>query len=181
MRYQGSEAYQVVSTETRRESRPERRAASFEVVSGGGLDAQARRGVSSQFVSRVRTVVLVAAVFIVLGLVRVSLTAATVSVLSANETLKEQISETQDANADLKIARSVLSSNSRITRIATQNLGMVLPTTTETLTVGAAAATDDAASADAGATDSADAQAPAQADGEAVPADGAGATQGPVA
>ena len=178
MRYQGSEAYQVVSTETRRERRSQERAASFEVVSGGGLDARARRGVSAQFVARVRVAVLVAAVLVALGLVRVSLTAATVSVLSDNETLKAQISDVETSNADLKISRSVLSSNSRITRIATQNLGMVLPESYETVTAAQPGAADassdaaaDAAAAGAAATD-------AQADGDGVPAADADASQG---
>ena len=178
MRYQGSEAYQVVSTETRRERRAEERAASFEVVSGGGLDARARRGVSRQFVAHVRLAVLVAAVFVVLGLARVSLTAATVGVLSANEDLKAQISETQDANADLKISCSVLSSNSRISRIATQNLGMVLPESYETVTAAQPGAAD--ADADAATTEADPAAADAQADGDGVPSADADATQGPV-
>lgn len=159
MRYQGSVAYQADNATTRRERNVVERAASFEVVSGGGLDAQARRGVSRQFVSRVRAVVALAAVLLVLGVARVALTSATVAVLTANESLKTEISETETANGELKIARSVLSSNSRITRIATQNLGMVMPTTYETVTVSDSS--DSSGSSDATST---------QADGDAVPA-----------
>ena len=105
----------------------ERPATSFEVVSGGGLDAQARRGVSHEFLARARTVAAVALFLFVLGLARVALSAATVSVLQANSDLTSQISEAQTLSSNLKIERSVLSSNARISRIATQNYGMVLP------------------------------------------------------
>lgn len=169
MRYQGSVAYQAEGTATRRERNVSERAASFEVVSGGGLDAQARRGVSQQFVARVRAVVAVAAVLLVLGAARVAISSATVAMLTANEGLKTEISETETANGELKIARSVLSSNSRITRIATQNLGMVTPTSYEVLTVAPSA--DDADDA---------AQADAQPDGDAVPTDDAAATAEPL-
>ena len=100
---------------------------SFEVVSGGGLDARARAGVSPAFVARVRAVVAVAAVLIVLGMGRVALSAATVTLMQSNATLNEQISEAQTSNEELMIERSVLSGNARITRIATQNYGMALP------------------------------------------------------
>ena len=118
MRYQGSEAYKLDWAERRRERREAQSAPSFEVVSGGGLDARARAGVSPQFVARVRAVVLVAAALIVLGI--------TVSLLSANSELSAQVEETQSFNEQLRIQRSALASNSRISRIATQNYGMVL-------------------------------------------------------
>ena len=126
MRYQGSEAYKLDWAERRRERREAQSAPSFEVVSGGGLDARARAGVSPQFVARVRAVVLVAAALIVLGMARVALSSATVSLLSANSELSAQVEETQSINEQLRIQRSALASNSRISRIATQNYGMVL-------------------------------------------------------
>lgn len=128
MRYEGSEAYYVDGTERRRE-RPEgevRR--SFEVVSGGGLDARVRAGITPTFLARVRTVLVVAAVLIVVGMVRVALSSATVSLLQSNVDLSTRIEDAQALNNKLRIERSVLSSNSRISRIATQNYGMVLPT-----------------------------------------------------
>ncbi len=59
---------------------------------------------------------------------RVAITSATVALLTSNASLSEQISEAQTLNEQLRIERSVLSSNARISRIATQNYGMVLPT-----------------------------------------------------
>ena len=57
------------------------------------------------------------------------------------------------------VERSALSSNARISRIATQNLGMVLSTDTETVTIGAADAASSAAASD---------EVAAQADGDAA-------------
>ncbi|MBM6774966.1 cell division protein FtsL [Olsenella profusa] len=165
MRYQGSEAYNVEQAERGRERLAREARPSFEVVTGGGLDARARAGVSPAFVARLRVAVAVAAVLIVLGMARVALTSATVSLLQDNAALSAQISEAQTTNEQLRIERSILSSNSRISRIATQNYGMVLPSQTVTL---------DLAAPSAGSGDGADAQAqgdqgtPAGADGEAA-------------
>lgn len=127
MRYQGSEAYSVRAAERAWERTSQQSRSSFEVVSGGGLDARVRQGVSHEFLARFRAVLLVAAFFLALNLVRVAISAATVSVLQANADLTTQISEAETLNSNLRIERSVLSSNARISRIATQNYGMVLP------------------------------------------------------
>ena len=151
MRYQGSEAYseRVEEREYARTSQQPR--PSFEVVSGGGLDARARQGVSPQFLSRFRTVVAVAAFLIVLNLVRVALSAATVAALQANADLTSQISAAETLSSNLKIERSVLSSNARISRIATQNYGMVLPSERMSVDLGGTSAD---AESDAAAQDS---------------------------
>lgn len=146
MRYQGSEAYSVDYAERCAQRQQPARRPSFEVVSGGGLDARARQGVSHQFVARVRTVLLAAALLVALGLVRVALTSATVSIMTENASLRTQISEAQTLGSDLRIERSVLSSNSRISRIATQNYGMALPT--DHVTVDLSAGSDDAQAED---------------------------------
>ena len=127
MRYQGSEAYSVRAAERAWERTSQQSRSSFEVVSGGGLDARVRQGVSHEFLARFRAVRLVAAFFLALNLVRVAISAATVSVLQANADLATQISEAETLSSNLRIERSVLSSNARISRIATQNYGMVLP------------------------------------------------------
>lgn len=160
MRYQGSAVANEEYIE-RGYALPQERP-SFEVVSGGGLDARARRGVTPEFLSRVKAVVFCALVFIALGACRVALTSAAVATLQGNASLKTQITEAKTTNDSLMIERSALSSNSRISRIATQNLGMVLSTDTETVTIGAA---------DAAAQDAADApseEAGSQADGDAA-------------
>ena len=139
MRYQGSEAYNMSATEVRRERTQVEQRPSFEVVTGGGLDARARAGVSPRFVARVRAVVAPAAVLVVLGMARVAITSATVALLTSNASLSEQISEAQTLNEQLRIERSVLSSNARISRIATQNYGMVLSSEFVTLDLSASA------------------------------------------
>ena len=168
MRYQGSVAYDMGVEPRRRERVSQEPRRSFEVVPGGGLDARARRGVSPQFVARVRAALAVAALVIALGLVRVVFSSATVSLLEQNAALAEEIETAQALSTDLRIERSVLSSNARISRIATQNYGMVLPS--ERLTVDL----DSTAASQGDATDGGD-QAPS--DGEAAqPADATGGT-----
>lgn len=147
MRYQGSEAYSVRAAERAWERTSQQSRSSFEVVSGGGLDARARQGVSHEFLSRFRAVVLVAAFFLALNLVRVAISAATVSVLQANADLTTQISEAETLSSNLRIERSVLSSNARISRIATQNYGMVLPSERVTVVFDDPAAEEAAADA----------------------------------
>lgn len=157
MRYQGSAVANEEYIE-RGYALPQERP-SFEVVSGGGLDARARRGVAPEFLARVKAVVACALVFFALGACRVALTSAAVAALQGNATLKTQITEAKTTNDNLMVERSALSSNARISRIATQNLGMVLSTDTETVTIGAAssaAASDEvAAQADGDAAQSA--------------------------
>ncbi len=151
MRYQGSEAVRMDAAERSRERRDERveQRSSFSVVTGGGLDARARAGVSPLFLQRVRTVVVCALVFIALGACRVALSTATVSALQANVTLRSQIKEAQTLNGDLQVEKSVLSSSSRISRIATQNYGMSLSTNREVLDLSSGSASADVTSTEA--------------------------------
>lgn len=155
MRYQGSEAVMMDAAERSRECRDERveQRPSFSVVTGGGLDARARAGVSPQFLQRVRTIVVCALVFIALGACRVALSTATVSTLQANSTLRSQIKEAQALNEDLQVERSVLSSSSRISRIATQNYGMSLSTNREVLDLSSASAASATTTTNATATE----------------------------
>ena len=154
MRYQGSAVANEEYIE-RGYALPQERP-SFEVVSGGGLDARARRGVAPEFLARVKAVIACALVFFALGACRVALTSAAVAALQGNATLKTQITEAKTTNDSLMVERSALSSNARI---ATQNLGMVLSTDTETVTIGAADAASSAAASD---------EVAAQADGDAA-------------
>ena len=151
----------MTAAERRRERYEQQAAPSFEVVTGGGLDARARAGVSPQFVARLRLALVVALALIVIGMARVAISAATVASLRAGVELNTQIEEAQFLNEQLRVQRSSLASNARISRIATQNYGMVLSTGAETISIADAEA--DAAS-DASSTDAAD----ATADGDAA-------------
>lgn len=136
MRYQGSEARRLETAERRRsQQRTIERISSFEVLEGAGLDAKIRQGVSPLFMRRVRMVLIAAAIFIVLGLARVALYSATLGSLMANENLRSEIETAQATNIDLEMNMTTLSNASRIDRIATQNYGMVAPTSTETITL----------------------------------------------
>lgn len=136
-RYLGSEALRLDNAERSRELELE--STSFDVVEGGGLDAQVRRGVSADFLMSAR---LFAVVFLALALIgagRVALTTATSRLLLANLELQEGIVEARDMNSSLRIERSVLCSGSRIDRIAQQNFGMVPAVNRDSLAVGEAA------------------------------------------
>ena len=86
--YQGSEAYSLYGAERVRRQESH---APFEVVRGGGLDAQVRQGVSHTFVSRLVVAMAAVTVFVCLGFCRVALTTATVSQLQQTASLKEDI------------------------------------------------------------------------------------------
>lgn len=152
MRYQGSAAYSFDAAQREQELSRRSAAPSFEVVPGGGLDAQARAGVSPAFFARLRVLLVAAAVLVALGMARVGISVATVTLLSANSELTTQLEETSSLNAQLKVQRSVLSSNARISRIATQNYGMVLTDSFVTLDLSS----DDEATADGEAAQTAD-------------------------
>ena len=157
MSYQGSAAYKLGPVAPERRHEQER--PSFDVVEGGGLDARVREGVSTGYLALARNAVIAAAVLVALGLCRVGLSVATMELLESTTEIRTQISELEDDNAQLDITYSILASSSRITRIATQNLGMVLAEDRVTVTVDLSSDEADAAE---------------EADGEAV--SGAGET-----
>ena len=122
----GSEAV-ARTTQFEHEYAPEQSTrSSFEVVPGGGLDADARRGVSSQFIQRVKLIAVAAALFLTLGVVRIGISTATVSTLQANNVIRNEMRATTATNDSLRVSRSLLASTTRIERIATQNYGMTL-------------------------------------------------------
>ncbi len=124
----GSEAV-ARTTQFEHEYAPEQNTrTSFEVVPGGGLDADARRGVSSQFIQRVKLIAVAAALFLTLGVVRIGISTATVSTLQANNVIRNEMRATTATNDSLRVSRSLLASTTRIERIATQNYGMTLET-----------------------------------------------------
>ena len=95
------------------------------VLEGGGLDRMARRSASPTFLKAAICAVALMITLFVVGSVSIALTSGSVAILQSNETMSAQISQAEDANADLRIACSLLSSSDRIGRIATQNLNMV--------------------------------------------------------
>ena len=124
----GSEAV-ARTTQFEHEYAPEQSTrTSFEVVPGGGLDADARRGVSSHFIQRVKLIAVAAALFLTLGVVRIGISTATVSTLQANNVIRNEMRATTATNDSLRVSRSLLASTTRIERIATQNYGMTLET-----------------------------------------------------
>ena len=157
--YMGSEAYNLdvpVSGRPHHSSRP-----SFEVVEGRGLDAQVRQGVSPQFLSKVKVFAVVALVVAAIAVCRVAIFSSAVGTLANNTSMRTELKQAQSDQNDLRIERSVLSSTSRIERIATQTYGMVSAGAAEQMSAGDAAAasaaeqdTAEGATADASTSDS---------------------------
>ena len=122
MRQRGSEAYALDGQTVAREQAAAPRLVALE---GGRLDANARRGVSAPAVRLVSCLVALAITVFLAGTLSVALTSGTVSLLQSNSDISSQIKETTAVNDDLRIECSIMSRAERISRIATQNLGMV--------------------------------------------------------
>ena len=131
-------------------------ARSFETIEGAGLDARERAGVSRQVLSTLKVLAAIAAVFMVLSAARVGVFTYAATILSQNSTMRSELKEARSLQDDLRVQRSVLSSASRIDRIATQSYGMVLAGDSVKLAIGDAEA---AAAAEAEAENSASADA----------------------
>jgi cell division protein FtsL len=102
-------------------------------LEGGRLDAVARSGVSAGLQSIVACVVALAISLFVVGGISVALTSGTVAMLRDNAAISSEIKAVRTTNDDLRIECSLLSRADRISRIATQNLGMVYASEAEVL------------------------------------------------
>ena len=148
MTYMGTEAYDLDAS---RGAFAPQGARSFETIEGAGLDARERAGVSRQVLSTLKVLAVVAAIFMVLSAARVGVFTYAATILSQNSTMRSELKEARSLQDDLRVQRSVLSSASRIDRIATQSYGMVLAGDSVKLAVGDAEA---AAAAETDAEDS---------------------------
>lgn len=154
MTYMGTEAYDLDAS---RGAFAPQGARSFETIEGAGLDARERAGVSRQVLSTLKVLATIAAVFMVLSAARVGVFTYAATILSQNSTMRSELKEARSLQDDLRVQRSVLSSASRIDRIATQSYGMVLAGDPVKLAAGDAEAAA-AAEAEAENSVSADAQ-----------------------
>lgn len=174
--YEGSAARRIDAFE-QAPAQPSARAR-LRVYEGAGLDAQVRRGVSPEFIATLKTIAVAFLVVASICFVRIGIYSASVSLLAQNSAMRTELKDTRAERDELRIDRSILSSSSRIERIATQNYGMVLANGSETLTVGAAAAAAEAAAAEQAAAEAeaaktAEAQAQAEAEQAAAEAEAA--------
>ncbi len=111
----------------------ERRKVTLTPVEGGRLDARARRE-APPLLSRVVVFLAVAALVIfAAGGLSVALTSGTVGLLRESAQTAANIKELHAENDDLRIERSLLTGSERISRIATQNLGMVYASDANTI------------------------------------------------
>ena len=152
MTYMGTEAYDLDAS---RGAFAPQGARSFETIEGAGLDARERAGVSRQVLSTLKVLAAVAAIFMVLSAARVGVFTYAATILSQNSTMRSELKEARSLQDDLRVQRSVLSSASRIDRIATQSYGMVLAGDSVKLAIGDAEA---AAAAEAETSAGTDAQ-----------------------
>ena len=137
MTYMGTEAYDLDAS---RGAFAPQGARSFETIEGAGLDARERAGVSRQVLSTLKVLAALAAVFMVLSAARVGVFTYAATILSQNSTMRSELKEARSLQDDLRVQRSVLSSASRIDRIATQSYGMVLAGDSVKLAIGDAEA-----------------------------------------
>lgn len=138
MSYTGSEATRL--DVYRGESLQQQRQATLRTVAGEGADARARAGVTSEFLAKYKAFLVVVAIVGVLCVARVGTFALAAGIMADNATMRTQIEESTTLANQLRIQRSVLSSTSRIDRIATQTYGMVTADSAEQMTAGAASA-----------------------------------------
>ena len=129
-----------------RSDRAQRRSR-MSLIVGGGLDAEARKGVSMGFIFGLQVVLLAAVIFFSLGAARVAITAQTVELLRDNASMKASIEQMSNENDSLRIERSSLSSSERILAIATDSYGMHPAIASESLSLPESAAPADAAEA----------------------------------
>lgn len=97
----------------------------FDVVEGGGVAVRTRQEATADYAVTITLMALAIVTFFFLGAMRVTLTSATVSQLQTNLDTQNAIEQACKANSALRIERSVLCNTARITRIATENYGMV--------------------------------------------------------
>lgn len=138
MSYTGSEATRL--DVYRGESLQQQRQATLRTVAGEGADARARAGVTSEFLAKYKAFLVVVAIVGALCVARVGTFALAAGIMADNATMRTQIEESTTLANQLRIQRSVLSSTSRIDRIATQTYGMVAADSAEQMTAGAASA-----------------------------------------
>lgn len=143
MSYTGSEAARL--DVYRGESLQQQRQATLRTVAGEGADAKARAGVSAEFLSKYRAFLAVLAIVGVLCVARVGTFALAAGIMADNAAMRTQIEQSTTLANQLRIQRSVLSSTSRIDRIATQTYGMVAADSVEQMTAGQASAEAEAA------------------------------------
>lgn len=95
---------------------------SLDVVHGAGR--QASQDVSPQFTHCVKVFAVLAAVFVALGLFRVTVAGFTAASLNSAATLSNDLTSAREQSSDLEVMRSVYGSSTRIRDLA-EGYGMV--------------------------------------------------------
>lgn len=118
-----------------RESPERARRPRLDVLTGAGREAD--QAVSPVFAHVIKVVLIIVALFVVVGGARVALAGATSGVLDANAGLSSKLEADQAASSDLEVMRSVYGSSARIRDLAGSTLGMVEATDGVTIDLSA--------------------------------------------
>lgn len=108
----------------------ERQTPRFDVYTGAGR--QANQGVSPVFMGVIKVFCIVAAVFVAIGVARVTLAGVTASLLDSNAALTETLEKDTSESSDLEVMHSVYGADTRIRDLA-GTYGMTEPTDSVTL------------------------------------------------
>ncbi len=108
----------------------EQRTPRFDVYTGAGR--QANQAVSPVFMSVLKTVCIIAAVFMTIGVARVALAGVTAQVLNGNAELASTLEKATDESSNLEVMHSVYGADTRIRDLAGA-YGMVEPSESVTL------------------------------------------------
>ncbi len=130
--------------ELRREVAPHAPAPRFDVYTGAGR--QADQLVSPAFVHVVKVFVVLALIFVGVGIARVAIFGATNAAMNETASIREEMDAAVEEGRNLQVMQSVYGADARIKSIATGTLGMVEPEDRVVLDVSGSS---DAASADA--------------------------------
>ena len=95
----------------------------LDVVTGAGREAN--QAVSPVFTSVVKAFCVLAALFCIVGLVRVTVAGFTASVLNNNAAMSSELEAAQEQSSNLEVMRSVYGADTRVRDLAAGTLGMV--------------------------------------------------------
>lgn len=95
----------------------------LDVVTGAGREAN--QAVSPVFTHVIKVFCVLAAVFCIVGLARVTIAGFTAAALNSNAELASTLEQAQEQSSNLEVMRSVYGANTRVRDLAAGTLGMV--------------------------------------------------------
>ena len=111
--------------ELRRRQAPQAPAPHFDVYTGAGREAD--QPVSPAFLRMVKVCIVLALLFVAVGMARVAIFGATNAALNEASAVQEKIEQAVEEGQNLQVMSSVYGADARIRSIASGTLGMVEP------------------------------------------------------